>query len=725
MIDFGAANDHNKYITFGDSSVIGYTDGFCGLLFAARVKLKSAAGTWGYLVGKQGAASGWGIRFNLGVGTQPEFYYNFNIVPTWRTHTCTTALIVGDWYSVVFSWRGDRYGYWYLNGAYVNTTDSGIPDREAINPLPANDFHVCGAGGFVNRGAAVEMDNVILNPGLSMKQAGIAAFAEDYHAGYIRPELVQDRPQRSRASDPGVLGPWFWWTGEYTPGYNTVKHKWGGHEPGATPAGAPADIVDHCNSPPWIFLDLGGAHSMSAGAKPAETKTGKMPTKLYVEVAARNRTYLGLKLELPDDIDMGFASAALPTSEQEYELKVLNWSPISRNVSDKDYRLTPVETSIVVADRGRVLSKLLAGKLDGRAEGSPATIKLMSPRRIVDPASWMTVYEGELRRWQPRGNLPEITLYLGPNDKPMRDRSNLGKISRDLYPSVPTDIEGQEMQMIYGTFDSLIGGGPISCPKVARDGKRHLVSAGMVTPLQVYQAGTMLDPQSGATEYQIVRCQERGGRWFTEISPVADAGSDEITVDMEGAAPSINDQYEGYPYSDFLEDWRHNVPITNPAEQLLHFLVNFVFGFYEQGSWLMPSITMPIDFESFIVAASWFKMRGMKGRAVIYGNETGYQLINRWARQWKIPVFWNIAGKIAVRPDDFAVVRGPQTNLIDREHGLSNLATMLKDDALADEVLIRHNYDWINNEFDDETRAKDLSRDYGIRKDFNQDWSAV
>ena len=723
MIDFGAANDHNKYITFGDSSDIGYLDGFSGLLFAARVKLKSAAGTWGYLVGKQGAASGWGIRFNLGVGTQPEFYYNFNIVPTWRTHTCITALIVGNWYSVVFGWRGDRYGYWYLNGAYVNTTDSGIPDREAINPLPANDFHVCGAGGFVNRGAAVEMDNVILNPGLSMKQAGIAAFAEDYHAGYIRPELVQDRPQRSRDTDPGVLGPWFWWTGEYTPGYNTVKHKWGGHEPGATPAGVPTDIVDDCNRPPWTFLDIGGAPSMSVGASPPETMTGKMPTKLYSEVAGRNRTYMGLKLELPEDNDLGFSMAALPTGEQEYAIAVKSWSAISRSVSDRDYRLSPVETSVAVADRGRVLSKLLTGKFDGLGEGSPTTIKLISPH--VDPASWMTVYEGELRRWQPRGNLPEITLYLGPNDKPMRGRSNLGQITRDLYPTVPTEDEGQPMQMIYGTFDSIVGGGPILCPKVALDGKRYLVSAGMVTPLQAYQAGAMLDPQSGATEYQIVRCEQRGGRWFTEIKPISDAGSDEITIDVEGAAPNTNTPFEGYPYSDFFEDWRHNVPITNPAEQLLHFLVNFVYGSYERGPWLTPSSTVPIDVESFVAAASWFRLRGMKGRAIVYGDETGYQLVNRWARQWRVPVFWNIAGKISLKVDDFAVVRSSQTDVIDREHGVSNLVTVLKDDALADEVLFRHNYDWINEEFDDETRAKDLSRDYGIRKDFDNDWSAV
>jgi hypothetical protein len=224
----------------------------------------------------------------------------------------------------------------------------------------------------------------------------------------------------------------------------------------------------------------------------------------------------------------------------------------------------------------------------------------------------MTIYKGELRRWQPRGNLPEITLFLGPNDKPLRSRNRLGYITRDLYPDVPGDVEGQPLQMIYGMFDSIIGGGPISCPKVQHDGKRYHASVGMVTSLQAYQAGAILDPRSASTEYQIVRCEERGGRWFTEIWPDSDAGADEITIDVEGAAPNINAQFEGYPLPDLWETWRYNVPITNPAEQLLHFLVNFVFDGYKKGVWLMPSSDMPLDMENFIAAASWFRVRGLK-----------------------------------------------------------------------------------------------------------------
>ena len=719
MIDFGAVDLHNKYITFGDSSVVGYLDGFRGLTVAFRMKVKAAVGSTSYIIGKLDLAGllGWGIY--LDVAERPIFIYRSRIGFAWRSHICTTALTVGNWYSLVFNWLGDQYGFWYLNGSFVNTTNSGAAGRDIVEPALTTDLHVGGAGGLFANGAAMEMDNVIIIPNLRLRNAGTGDFAQDYHAGHIRPWALQDRWQRSRDSDPGILGPWFWWTGEYVPGYNVVKHAKGGHEPGATPAGVPVAIKDHCNSPPWIFLDLGGAPSMSAGAKPTETMIGKMPTKLYSEVAGRNRTYMGLKLELPEDNDLGFSMAALPTGEQEYAIKVKNWSPISRNVSDKDYRLTPVEMSIVVADPRRTLSKLLTGKLDGRTSGSPAEIRLISPH--VDPTSWMTVYKGELRRWQPRGNLPEITLYLGPNDKPLRGRNRLGYITRDLYPDLPED-QPVPMQMIYGTFDSLVGGGLISCPKVQKNGKLYFASVGMVTPLQAYQASAMLDPRS---EYKIVRCKEREGRWFTEINPISDVGEDEITIDVEGAAPNVNEQFEGYPFTNFWEDWKYGVPITNPAEQLLHFLANFIYGSYEGDSWLLPSADMPIDVGSFIAAASWFRVRGMKGRAIVHGDETGYQLVNRWARQWRVPVFWNIAGKISIKVDDFAVVRSSQTDVIDREHGVSNLVTVLKDDALADEVLFRHNYDWINEEFDDETRAKDLSRDYGIRKDSDNDWSAV
>ena len=460
---------------------------------------------------------------------------------------------------------------------------------------------------------------------------------------------------------------------------------------------------------------------MQTGAKPVkEPKVGKLPAAMYTEITNRNRTHFGLKLELPDSNDLGFAKSALPTSEQEYALKLGSWSAITRKISDKDYRLTPVMTSVVVLDPQRTLSRLLTGKLDGRAEGSPAIIRLVSPH--VDPSDWVTVYDGELRNWNPRGNLPEITLRLGPNDKPLRGRNRLGNFTRDLFPTIPGDIEGQPLQMIYGTFDSLVGGGMIVCPKIQRDGKRYLLSVGMVTPLQAYKAGVMYDPRS---EYDIVRCEERGGRWFTEINPDSDAGSDEVTVDVEGPAPEINSYYKGVPYRAYTDFyWRYNVPITNPAEQLLHFLANFVFDLYEKGPWLLPDSTV-IDVESFIDAASWFKVRGIKGRTTVYGNETGYQFINRWSRKWRMPVFWDSTSRLAVKPNDFAVVRNTQTDLIDRKHGVTDLVTILDDSALKDEVLIRHGYDWVNNEFDDETRAKDLILGYGDTLDLDQDWSTV
>lgn len=729
MIDFGSSNDHNKYINFGNSSVVGYLDAFWGVTILVRLKLKSAAGTWGYVFGKSNltpAPQGWALRFDLvNYGTAPEFVFQNRVGYTPVYHRCSTALTVGEWYTLAFSWRGDQYGFWALNGSYVNTTSSGAAQDDLVNPAPPLDFHIGGAGGFLtSHGAAVEMDNVIIIPNLRLRQAGLMRIAADFHAGYLEPWAIQDRWLRSRDADPGILGPWFWWTGEYTPGYNVVKHSKGGHEAGSTPAGTPTAVKDTCNNPPWIFLDLGGAPSMSAGARPAVSKTGRLPTAMYAEVTGRNRVFLGLQLDLPDSHNLGFASAALPTSEREYELKVKQWSPIARERSDSEGCLTPVETSVVVADPGRALSKLLTGALDGRAEGSPARIRLVSPH--VDPSGWVTVYEGELRRWSPRGNLPEITLYLGPNDKPLRGKNNLGYLTKDLWPKVPPTDELQPTPMIYGAFDSLVGGGYISCPKVSTAGDRYLVSVGMVTPFAAYQAGTMLDPRTSGGEYQIARCVERGGRWFTEIWLDADAGTEAITADVEGAAWDVNDTFTGRPYGEALqEDWRYNTPISNPAEQLLHALVNFVFGAYKKGPWLSPSGDTPIDVPSFIEAASWFRKRNIKGRTVVYGNETGYQLINRWVQQWRIPAFWNGKGKLALKPDAFAVVRGGQSRLIDREHGISNLVTAPDDSGLADEILLRHGYDWINEEFKEETRAKDLARSHSIRVDIDQDWSAA
>lgn len=725
MIDFGGANDHNKYIQFANT-VVGYMVGFSGLVWAARVKLKTDVGTWGYLLGRTNDFQGWAIRFDLvGHGRAPEFTYeDGGGLGTSRFHRCTTQLVLNDWYSLVFIWFGTNVGRWYLNGVFINATDSGSTGSENnIWQDLASDLHICGAGGFANRGAAVEMDNIVAYPGLRLDADLSDRFAADYHAGSLAAQYVPPRLQSSRDRDPGVACPLFWWTGDYTPGGNIVKHNQGGQEAGATPGGAPTAIADECDSPSWCFLDLQSLESRSApplGLTAAEESVGEMPGEMYVEVTEQNRTYLGLKLELPDGIDRGFATGALPSDEQEYALLVKNWSPISRKVSDKDYRLVPVETSVVIADRNRELSRLFTGQLDGRTEGSPAKVRLISQH--VASGSWMTVYEGELRRWTPRGNLPEITLYIGPNDKPMKGLNNLGYYTRALFPNLPDETENEPMQIVYGSFDSIIGGGPIACRKVSADGKRFVASVGQSALLQAYKAGDMYDPRSAAAEYTIASPVEAGQRWFTEVRPLSDAGSSEITVDMEGASSRIAESYSGYAFSNL---WKPEISITNPAEQLLHFLVNFIWGAYERGQWLSPSADLPIDAESFVAVASWFRLRGIKGRTVIYGNETGYQLINRWASRWRVPAFWNNAGKLAVKVDDFAVVRGSQPDLIDREHGISPLVTDPRDDALADEVKFNHNYDWVNEEYDDSIRVRDLTRGYGITSEIDQDWSAT
>jgi len=304
----------------------------------------------------------------------------------------------------------------------------------------------------------------------------------------------------------------------------------------------------------------------------------------------------------------------------------------------------------------------------------------------------------------------------------MRSDNKIGYVTRDLFPQVPDDIEGEPMKMVYGSFDSIVGGGPIACQKVNTNGLEYLLSVGQASPLQTYKVGIMLEPRATIAEYVISYPNKRGGRWFTEVKPLVDAETDEITCDMDGASILIGADFLGSPFSDL---WRNQPPMVNPAEQILHFLVNFIFGNYQSGGWLSPTTDMPLNAESFVSVAGWFRKRNIKGRTVIYGNETGYQVINRWAAKWRIPIFWDNLGRLTAVVDDFDVKRGLQPHLIDTAHGISNLVTDPNDRALADEVKVSHGYDWVDEKYLDTTRARDLTRGYGITHPIEQDWSVI
>ncbi|MCP4201154.1 MAG: hypothetical protein GY769_04390 [bacterium] len=718
MIDFGALNDHGAYIRF-DPVEAAYMDGFRGMIWAARVNLADEHGTWGYLMGKTDHVQGWAIRFDFAnYQTKPEMVYE-DLGGTARYHRCQTAMSLLDWYSLVFAWAGSNRGRWYLNGVFQNETDSESDENGTIWNNKDIDLHICGSGGATDRGAAVRMDNVVVFPGAKPTDEEADRFAADYHAGNIAALYTGYRIQGSRERYPGVHTPLFWWPGDFTPGENVVSHELGGQEQGEIHDGTPTAVEDDCDSPSWTVLNFGSASTMSAGAPASSAPEGKMPDAMYAEVTGRNNTYVGVQVEFPDNT-MGFATASLPTSEEFYRMKAQSIGNVKRQRSDKSGKLQPVEANLVLLDHRRELSRLLTGVLDGKAEGSPARIRLLSPD--VDAGSWMTVFDGSLKRWTPRGSIPEITLTLAPDDLVMRSDNKIGFITRDLYPNLPDEMEDVAMKAIYGSFDSIVGGGPIACEKVNTNGKQYFVSVGQSWPLQTYQGGTMLDPRAESNKYTIAVPVERNGRWLTEVYPATDAGDNAITVDVDGASVQIATSYAGAAFSGF---WRNQRPIMNPAEQILHFMINHLFGSYERGAWLSPESGGRIDVASFIEAAGYFRQRGIKGRTIVYSDETGYQVLNRWSGRWNIPIFWDSMGRVAARIDRHDVRRGTQPHLVGEMEGVSNLVTTPKEDMLADQVKVRHGYDWVGEKFVDTTRAMDLSQSWGVTHTMEQDWSAT
>lgn len=724
MIDFGGANDHGNRISFGDSSVIGYMDGMVAVALWFRFRLKSGAGTWGYVMGKRSstATEGWAVYFDL-AGTGRQLIFGYGNGSAWRQHVCATVLTVGNWYTAFFWWYGYRYGAWYLNGSLANTTDSGS-GFERIQQASATPFMIGNAGGWTNRGAAVEIDNVIVWPyhlfmgvylfGTSgghqldeSLRAGISTGVHDIRNCY---QPMDAYPVHDGLAPVG-MSPRFWWPGEYTPGRNVILHDLGGGEAG-TATGGPAICEDHCDTAPFVALDAPSHGVMAAGAGTTQSKTGKMSTALYTEVTGRNRTHFAVEVDMPDGTIKGFAKASLPTDSQEYELLATKLSSIRREIRDSEYRLQPVGMSVVIADDGRTLSRLFSGRFDGRMEGRPARVKLVSPH--VAESQWMTVFEGIVLGWQPRGNLPEITLSFGPNDKALREANRLGRFTRGMFPDAPDDVIGEPLRVIYGNFDSRCGGGGVECPAVGFTEwgyTQYFVSTGQTEVIAAYDDGVMASGLTSNDDYL------RGGRQVSLLSMYPEP-SGTVTADVSGVPSFIAHTYGGFGL--ILPIYgRRQLPMTNPIEQLLHFLVNYCYGSYVKGQYLSPS-DAPIDVESFVAAAGWYRLLGTRGRTIVYGDETGYQFINRWVGAWKVPVFWNANGKLALKVDDFFVRLADQDLLVDHEDGVGNLLTINKDQDLKTGIRIKHGYDFDELTSLQETYAEDGSDE--IVDEVTQEW---
>ena len=313
--------------------------------------------------------------------------------------------------------------------------------------------------------------------------------------------------------------------------------------------------------------------------------------------------------------------------------KVLRWSQARRAVSDRDGGMQLNDLDLDYLDVDGSFRKLLASAERHSLRGTRAVCKLISPR--VVPSDWFTFYDGVLKKKDLAG--PQVwKLVLHPNDQPLRGVFPKLRVLQADFPNAgDKTIYGGYPPVIYGEHDSRAStdGGMVPCSYVDRIGFRYLVALGWVTVNRVYKDGIGVSSGYSVTHPTI------NGRLYTLIDFVADQGVDAvITADVTGYE-SVGDG---------------SGSTLTGANALKHLLVNFVYGDWQAGAWLLDA-TAPVHTSSFSSVQSILNTLNWQKRSRRYGGASqtaGLDAIAEFCTDLPLKAFFTWTGQIAVGLDD-------------------------------------------------------------------------
>jgi hypothetical protein len=359
-------------------------------------------------------------------------------------------------------------------------------------------------------------------------------------------------------------------------------------------------------------------------------------------------TYTLMEVDFPSGTryyslaDEGVFSASVAA----YQPRLLSCGSYRVSLSDASKSLQHVTLNPVVTDGDESLLNLV-----GRGERwqYSAVRVYWAPAAASGKSQWTQMYGGDLDDIQP-GKRGEWHFTVNPTQfRKLQSPFPLVQVGTYDWPNADKSALGNPIPIVIGKHDDYgdQNTGAVPTLYVDKVGFRYLVSLGWVTPLRVYSAGTL---KTLTTHYTISRTNI-GGRYFTLIDFIADQGTNQITLDVEGVETIGNGT---------------GVMVTEATDVLKFVLVNFCFNEYQQGLWQTGLGGAPINTASFTAVQS-----ALSGRACgsafaasryLAGQTSGEQFINEWAASTGVDVAWGPDGTIRLYYDDCAQLSSGATN---------------------------------------------------------------
>ena len=321
----------------------------------------------------------------------------------------------------------------------------------------------------------------------------------------------------------------------------------------------------------------------------------------------------------------GFDNVTVAVSERPSDLASQTFR---LSLDDKDGAVTTIIEGADTVRRSRVVAKLASEQLP--------------------EADWYTFFDGIVDDWQSESGV--VVLGCRTDEVALNGFCPKVPLRAGNIPGLIEKSRGVYAPVIYGLHDDQSLGGkgavktiPVNATTTPAAYTQWIVGQGRYYVDRVFKNGAGV---GAYPTYFGVSYPNWGGTWYTVIVVVANCVvDDEITADVRGLT---SDGTEVGPV------------ITNSAEQLQHFLVNFVWGDWRSGAWLSATHVRrggtgnsPIDTDSFAEASSFLATFGGEGSLYVGGTTEQTRcmdVLNGWLKgQPMLRARWSRDGELGLR----------------------------------------------------------------------------
>ncbi|MEY4955960.1 MAG: hypothetical protein RL409_217 [Gemmatimonadota bacterium] len=436
------------------------------------------------------------------------------------------------------------------------------------------------------------------------------------------------------------------------------------------------------------------------------TRSKAQPTNLGVvlEVTLNSATW---------DRD-GTLTTALFVSDQAvtargviYDPRVIRggWGGVHQQIELRASGLSGLSTSVTLADPdGRVRNALVSA--DQR--NSTAQIIRIIPGSLDD---YDIRFTGLLDSWEFRVN--EVRLNFKTDERYLKSYFPQWPFLRAEWFQMDLSQQGKYGPMVYGKHDStglsLDHGMVPTVPTwlSAASNSWYVTNLGLATLIKdVYITVAGVTTKDDPANYLKNYGNGPGLKAYTLIDFAYGGGSNPGTDDV------ITADLYGYSEDFASNDYTGNACITNPVQQLRHFIVNFAVG-RSRGSTAWTMTNPLLHTASWDTAATWADNHGLEGSRYMAEQRTAMDWIREWCESF--PMFrpyWNTSGQIALQilSAEWPGYWTGSTEVVRREDCLGNSFQYETDPGdVTGKISIQYLRDSVDNSFLKSLDIQDLS----------------